>query len=424
MGTLKDIKNMIPLPEIKIYTGKGKTNESIKMPCIRFKGFIDISFSDDDKDGDDDDDDDKDGDNNNQIESLISTTDKTTSKVILVYKYPSYLKKKNALQQGLVTKKLEIPLESTKLNNMNTTSLDESNMSKKSIQTNLSEKNLNGASPDTIDLTLDSDLESESESNNSKIQYNNNFDYTKNTKYQMLQTIVYKNYRIYHKKNIQIISSELRKNKLLWKSKEAWDTLKAETVKIILEDILKLICHIEDKNIVFMGCLSVIFRSTVSHYQLSETALYNHFVLFADLIEKCLMNINDCFWKTMFPNGWNIFFNGCLIVDFILYGKSISMYKYVNWNEMPNILRCHNHSNDQTFSDKLNSFNNQFEKPLADVLLMPSTSHITTVPQVKDEEPTLRKRPIDISSMPSASNITVTSPQAYIEKPIKRQKVY
>lgn len=400
---METIKNMIPLPEIKVYAEDASSNEGKKYPYFRFVGFVDVMSSSDDDDI--------------KIKQFIPITNETSEIV---------------QQQALVTEKSEPLLESIKSNNTNTTSsMDEFNICKESIQTNLSEKMLSDASSssiiDLVGVTLNSNSDNESPSV-PRIIVNEKFNHTEDEKYKILKIIVFNNYNIYHEKIMINLATTLKKNQLLWNLNDAWNTLKANPVKIILEDILKLISSMENKNIIFMGCLSIIFRNTViSHYNITDTDLYGHFTLFVNVIEKCLMNINDDFWKTMLPNGWNIFCNGCLIVDLVIHGKKMSMGKYVNWNEFPSIQRCHNNLKSQLHLNEHNSPGNKSKKPLSDLSLIPN---ILDIPNIRnsitanDGEPVLKKRSIDISSMPSISNeSTKPLPQNNYEKLAKKKKV-
>lgn len=154
----------------------------------------------------------------------------------------------------------------------------------------------------------------------------------------------------YSFKYIMLLDSEvvnkiielLKKDDLISNINKMWHLPAVQKIQYLLKQLLMVLDEIKNgKHIVFMGCLIALFRKVIDTTVLSDNDLCSNFVIFTDVIKKCMLLLDKNFWTEWLPTGWSSYFYiGCIVVDKMLYGtcKSCkSLYNLVNWKKILNM---------------------------------------------------------------------------------------
>jgi len=235
------------------------------------------------------------------------------------------------------------------------------------------------------------------------------FSYKSNKKLMCFKNIVYDNIKIYNTIVLNDLIVQLRKDNLLKVFDKMWHSPKVQMVKQTLQDLFEILDKIDNKNIVFMACLNILFRRVIITEKLSCN-IYEKFIMFTDIIKKCMMSVNKSFWNTWLPTGWNdYFYYGCLIVDDILYNnEQFTMHDSVNWSVIPNVETLLNMSfyKQRYPVDRLNENNYQLGQHSINISKIPNITNMKTitVPQINDKETINEQKKLDILSKLSFSN--------------------
>jgi len=94
-------------------------------------------------------------------------------------------------------------------------------------------------------------------------------------------------------------------------------TPKVQIVKQTLKNRIKILNEIENKNVV-LAHLNIQFRKLMKTDKLASN-IYENFVVFTNIIRKCMLSEDKHFWNSWLPIDWNnLFYCGCVIIDDIL----------------------------------------------------------------------------------------------------------
>lgn len=247
---------------------------------------------------------------------------------------------------------------------INMNNIEESSMNKSTILEQVFKtKSRKVSILNSTDLTQNPSTNTKSVVYNSSSNPIGNMNFATGIHYEMLRIIIYKNYYFYNRNCLCKLAKIFTEKHLLLNLPESWHPNAVQLVKSLLEDLFKLLKHFKFKKVVFTACLSVLYRRINFSYKSEE--MYRYFIVFIDVIKMCTMRIDEHLWKSLIPNDWNkIFINGCLIIDYILYGNlTNSMYLYVDWDAMPDVKVLYNtYLNELQSQNLLNSTSTELEQ--------------------------------------------------------------
>lgn len=231
-------------------------------------------------------------------------------------------------------------------------------------------------------------------------------------KYKIFKKIISYHKDIFYHKHIGALVHLLKNNNLRIKF-NTYSNSKLKLVvqlKQLVENFIKMLDTIIDKNIVFMACLNVIFRNVVNTSKLSNCETYVNFLMVCTIIKNCK---TEDFWATWLPSGWDkCFLGGCVIIDYILYSDSSfkTIHPAINWFQFPTFETlyqtfCCNQINTNV-QDNLNTDNCQLVQPMVNILAHSNTINSTDI-QATTEINIMKqyKHKIKINKVPSTSNI-------------------